>query len=201
MSESKRSNLTDDHPIVLVSAADADRYAAWAGKRLPTESQWEAAARGPRGLIHPWGNQAPDWLGSRGHRQLDPVGSYQADTSPFGVADVAANAWEWTADWFAIDAYADRAGRRRFNPGGPPQPPSSPPKRAVRGSSPENLLSYREGMPPRTRLPYLGFRCVLNVEGAPEPVLPPPTPEREPTPPPVHSPRERPRNVRQIVPF
>ncbi|QDV35364.1 SUMF1/EgtB/PvdO family nonheme iron enzyme [Tautonia plasticadhaerens] len=201
--ELTRLGLTDRHPVVLTSAKEALRYAGWAGRSLPTEAQWEAAARGPEGLIRPWGAGAPPWTDRRAPRQLDPVMSYPSDRSPSGVFDLAANTWEWTVDWFSGDAYASRAGRIPFNPAGPANPSTTPARQTVRGSSPEHDLSYREGMRVETRLPYLGFRCALNVEGLPLPGDPPrtgaipiPGPVRAPAPP-----VSRPRAGGSLVPF
>ena len=189
--ELTRLGLSPRHPVVLVSAEEALRYAAWAGKALPTEAQWEAAARGPEGLIHPWGAGPAPWSDSRRPRSVDPVMLHEADRSPAGVCDLAANAWEWTADYYDADHYRLLAGRVSYNPGGPSLPGGGVPSQTVRGSSPTYEASYRAGMPATTRYPYLGFRCALNVEGLPLPSdLPPPPPAGQPaatpTPAPTH---------------
>ena len=171
----------ENHPVVHISWDDAAAYAKWAGKRLPTEAEWEYAARGKKSShSFPWGNEdieagkpkANTWQGEfpnynsawDGYKALAPVKSF--DPNPYGLFDMAGNVWEWCSDWYAPDYYQQHAGSVINNPNGPSQTGM----KVLRGGSFMCNASYCKGYrvssrmksSPDTGLEHTGFRCVSD---------------------------------------
>jgi formylglycine-generating enzyme required for sulfatase activity len=175
---SKYANLehydAPDQPVVGMTWTDAVAYCRWAGGRLPTEAEWEKAARGTDGRIYTWGNvfdatrlnfcdkrctiEWHDLTVDDGYADSAPVGSYPAGASVYGALDMLGNAWEWTSSLYRPYPYRADDGR---------EDPAAEGVRVVRGGSYFNFASYARtafhyGYAPTVVYPNFGFRCAAS---------------------------------------
>jgi sulfatase modifying factor 1 len=160
-------NIIRHQPVTQVSWFDAVAYCEWRGKRLPTESEWEKAARGINGNVYPWGAIHPKGKATfnrkwRGNITMTDVGIYPAGKSVYGLYDMAGNVWEWVADWYGYKYYKKKV---RDNPKGP----ETGEFKVVRGGSWVNHAdtlhsAFRRWSRPEVRFNDTGFRCAKDAD-------------------------------------
>ena len=149
-----------NYPVVEIEWEQAAAYADAIGGRLPTEAEWEKAARGPAAFVYPWGNTPPDNKHANfSGAGTQPAGAYPSGASPYGVLDMAGNVKEWVADWYALNYYKDSPLR---NPTGPATGRERVLRGGFYGSNAAQIRSARRDKGLSSAFPTVGFRVVIE---------------------------------------
>lgn len=161
----ENSTAPPNRPALGVTLLQAEFYARWAGKEIPTEAEWERAARGEGTFDHPWGNGRAIWKQARTQADIGPIKSFPTDVSPFGIYDLAGNAREWCLDRYSPSAFADasKASSHQLRNWKGPRLAVPAEFHVVKGNGPNWEAWYRKGLNATKRHPDVGFRCILRL--------------------------------------